>query len=31
MMPKPHGGSFINNFINSSKIDNDLFTLNVDT
>jgi len=29
-MPKPHGDILVNNFINSSKIDNDLFVLNVD-
>ncbi len=29
-MPKPHGGVLINNFIDSSKIDNDLFNLSVD-
>src|SRR3982751_3085764 len=29
-MPKPHGDILVNNFINSSKIDNDLFVLDVD-
>ena len=30
MMYKPHGGNLVNNFINSSKIDDDLFVLDVD-
>ena len=30
MMSKPHGGNLVNNFINSSKIDDDLFILDVD-
>jgi sulfate adenylyltransferase len=30
MMFKPHGGNLVNNFIDSSKIDNDLFILDVD-
>ena len=30
MMYKPHGGNLVNNFIDSSKIDNDLFVLDVD-
>ena len=30
MMYKPHGGNLVNNFINSSKIDEDLFVLDVD-
>lgn len=30
-MPKPHGGSLTNNFIDLSKIDKDLFSLDVDT
>lgn len=29
-MPKPHGGVLVNNFIDSSKIDDDLFDLSVD-
>ena len=30
-MPRPHGGSLTNNFIDLSRIDKDLFTLDVDT
>lgn len=30
-MPRPHGGSLTNNFIDLSKIDKDLFTIDVDT
>jgi sulfate adenylyltransferase len=30
-MPRPHGGSLTNNFIELSKIDKDLFTVDVDT
>jgi sulfate adenylyltransferase len=30
MMSKPHGGNLVNNFINASKIDDDLFILDVD-
>ncbi len=30
-MPRPHGGSLTNNFIDLSKIDKDLFTVDVDT
>jgi sulfate adenylyltransferase len=30
MMSKPHGGNLVNNFINASKIDDDLFVLDVD-
>jgi sulfate adenylyltransferase len=30
MMSKPHGGNLVNNFINESKIDDDLFILDVD-
>ena len=30
-MPRPHGGSLTNNFIDQSRIDKDLFTLDVDT
>ena len=30
-MPRPHGGSLINNFIDLSRIDKDLFTVDVDT
>lgn len=30
-MPRPHGGSLTNNFIDLSKIDEDLFTVDVDT
>jgi sulfate adenylyltransferase len=30
MMPKPHGGTLVNSFIDSSKIDDDLFVLDVD-
>ncbi len=29
-MSKPHGGNLVNNFINASKIDDDLFILDVD-
>lgn len=29
-MPRPHGGNLVNNFISSSKIDKDLFVLDVD-
>jgi sulfate adenylyltransferase len=29
-MPKPHGGILVNNSITSSKIDNDLFVLDID-
>jgi sulfate adenylyltransferase len=29
-MPKPHGGSLVNNFVYSSSIDDDLFVLDVD-
>lgn len=30
-MPRPHGGSLTNNFIDLSRIDKDLFTVDVDT
>lgn len=30
-MPRPHGGSLTNNFIDLSRIDKDLFTIDVDT
>jgi sulfate adenylyltransferase len=30
-MPRPHGGSLTNNFIELSRIDKDLFTVDVDT
>ena len=30
-MPRPHGGSLTNNFIDQSRIDKDLFTVDVDT
>jgi sulfate adenylyltransferase len=30
-MPRPHGGSLTNNFIDLSKIDKDLFAIDVDT
>jgi hypothetical protein len=29
-MPKPHGGTLINNFIDASKIGDDLFVLDTD-
>ena len=30
-MPRPHGGSLTNNFIDLSRIDKDLFTMDIDT